>query len=154
MFSFISELQLANTVWLVIVLQWIYCSELKRDVKKPTKLFENCRGVSPVVRSTSTSVITSHYTYHSESLWMDQYQQLVATFVCPRCKHTLISGNTITTVTTHLPYNTATDIYVILQWQKKDYNAWLPFRVVTVNDIKAKLIDDQWRRDLISPSNQ
>ena len=32
-----------------------------------------------------------------------------------RYKLTLISGNTITTVTTHLPYNTATDLYVILQ---------------------------------------
>lgn len=32
-----------------------------------------------------------------------------------RSKLTLISGNTITTVTTNLPYNAATDLYVILQ---------------------------------------
>ena len=54
-----------------------------------------------------------------------------------RSKLTLISGIIITTVTTNLPYNAATDLYVILQWQKKDCNAWLPFLVVAVTDIKA-----------------
>ena len=110
MFSVISKLQLANTVWLVIVLQCIYCSILERDVEKRTRPVENCRGVSPEIRSNSMSVITL-----LRKLMNGPVAAASGNICMLRSKLTLISGIIITTVTTNLPYNTATDLYVILQ---------------------------------------